>query len=86
MLDDLKSIGFKFATDLGYSFAMADCNLQYDVKSKIKEIEQKDIQLQEYYLQGLVTAEEKKKKSVEMWTNLADSMQDEAWKTLDKNN
>ena len=86
MLDDLKSIGFKFATDLGYSFAMADCNLQYDVKSKIKEIEQKDIQLQEYYLQGLVTAEEKKKKSVEMWNNLADSMQDEAWKTIDKNN
>lgn len=86
LLDDLKELGFKYATDLGFSFAMEDCYVDYDLKTKIAEMEEKDKQLQENYLQGLITEDEKNKLSTDMWNDFADESGEEAWKLLDKNN
>ncbi len=85
-LDDLKLLGFKYATNLGFSFAIEDCNVDFDVKSRIKEVEEKDLQLQENYLQGLITEKEKINISTEMWNDFASDLADEAWEKLDKNN
>lgn len=86
MLDNLKLLGFKYATDLGYSFGMEDCEIAVDVKSKISDLEKQDMILQENYLQGLSTLDEKNRLSVKMWNDLADTMADEAWKSLDAHN
>ncbi len=86
LLDNLKEMGFKFATNLGFSFGTEDCKVDFDVKLQIKEMEEKDIQLQENYLQGLITEKEKINLSTEMWNDFASDLADEAWKTLDKNN
>ncbi len=86
LLDNLKTIGFNYATDLGFSFAIEDCKVDFDVKNQIKEMEDKDIQLQENYLQGLITEKEKINISTEMWNDFSSDLADEAWKTLDKNN
>ena len=86
LLDDLKEMGFRFATNLGFSFGTEDCKVDFDVKSRIKEMEEKDIQLQENYLQGLITEKEKINLSTEMWNDFASDLAEEAWKTLDKNN
>lgn len=86
LLDDLKDIGFKYATDLGFTFAMEDCDIDMDLGSAIKDIEQKDLQLQENYLQGLSTEKEKVNQSIEMWQNFAEKSSDEAWSKLHKNN
>jgi DNA-directed RNA polymerase subunit beta' len=86
LLDDLKDLGFKYATDLGFSFGMADCKVDIDLDAKIGEVEKKDEQLQENYLQGLLTHDEKVKLSVDMWDEFTDELADEAWNSLDKNN
>jgi len=86
LLDNLKEMGFKFATDLGFSFAIEDCKIDFDVKVRIKEMEEKDLQLQENYLQGLITEKEKITLSTEMWNDFASELAEEAWQTLDKNN
>jgi len=86
ILDVLKAIGFKFATDMAFTFGMEDCKLNIDIHSRIQELEQKDLQLQENYLQGLITQEEKKRISVQQWNDFADTLSDEAWKSLDKSN
>lgn len=86
MLDTLKSLGFKYATDLGYSFSMSDCNVNVDIQSKIQELEKNDNVLQENYLQGLITSSERKKISIKMWNDFASTAEDEAWKSLDKRN
>jgi DNA-directed RNA polymerase subunit beta' len=86
LLDSLKLMGFNYATDLGFSFAIEDCNIDFDVESGIKEIEEKDLQLQENYLQGLITEKEKINLSTDMWNDFANDIAEEAWKTLDKNN
>jgi DNA-directed RNA polymerase subunit beta' len=85
-LDNMKSLGFKYATDIGFTMAPEDCNIDFDLESKIKEIEKKDEQLQENYLQGLITKKEKINLSTAMWNDFASELADEAWEKLDKNN
>ncbi|WKZ31500.1 MAG: DNA-directed RNA polymerase subunit beta' [Candidatus Dojkabacteria bacterium] len=86
LLDDLKMLGFKFATTLGFSFSMEDCKVDIDLKKRIQEVEQKDLHLQENYLQGLLTEQEKTNLSVTMWNEFTDELAAEAWASLDKNN
>jgi DNA-directed RNA polymerase subunit beta' len=86
LLDNLKEMGFKYATDLGFSFSIEDCRVDFNVESRIKEIEKKDIQLQDNYLQGLITETEKVNLSIEMWNDFSSDLAEEAWKILDKNN
>jgi len=86
ILDDLKLLGFKYATDLGFSFSMSDCNVDFDLETEIKKMEEKDEQLQENYLQGLMTRNEKVNISTNMWDDFANELADQAWEKLDKDN
>ncbi len=86
LLDDLKMLGFKYATDLGYSFAMDDCAVDMDLKSEIDNMNKKDEQLHENYLQGLLTEKEMLNLSTNMWSEFTDDMAQKSWSTLDKNN
>ncbi|KKQ10783.1 MAG: DNA-directed RNA polymerase subunit beta' [candidate division WS6 bacterium GW2011_GWE1_36_69] len=86
LLDNMKLLGFKYATDLGFSFAMEDCNLDFNLDSELKKMEEKDEQLQENYLQGLMTKSEKINISTTMWDDFANELADEAWTKLDKHN
>jgi len=86
LLDDFKDLGFKYATDLGFSFGMSDCKVDIDLKARIGSVEKKDEQLQENYLQGLLTHDEKVKLSVDMWDEFTDELADEAWNSLAKDN
>jgi len=86
ILDNMKLLGFKYATDLAFSFAMADCDVDFDLKTEIKKMEEKDEQLQENYLQGLMTKAEKINISTNMWDDFATDLADKAWEKLDKSN
>ncbi len=86
LLDSLKRFGFKYATDLGFSFAMEDCDLDLGLDKRIKAMEEKDKELEENYLQGLLTEKEKIRLSTNEWHNFADELQDEAWEKIDKDN
>lgn len=86
LLDNMKLLGFKYATDLGFSFAMEDCNLDFNLEDELKKVEEKDEQLQENYLQGLMTKGEKQTISANMWDDFANQLADEAWEKLDEHN
>jgi DNA-directed RNA polymerase subunit beta' len=86
ILDNLKLLGFKYATDLAFSFAMDDCDIDFDLQTEIDKMEEKDEQLQENYLQGLMTKGERIKMSTNMWDDFAGEVADKAWETLDKDN
>lgn len=86
ILDNMKLLGFKYATDLAFSFAMEDCDVDFDLKTEIKKMEEKDEQLQENYLQGLMTKTEKINISTNMWDDFATELADKAWEKLDKGN
>jgi DNA-directed RNA polymerase subunit beta' len=85
-LDNLKALGFKYATDIGFTLAPEDCKLDFALESRIAEIEEKDEELQENYLQGLITEKERISLSTTMWNDFAAQLAEEAWEKLDKNN
>ncbi|MCD4811070.1 DNA-directed RNA polymerase subunit beta' [bacterium] len=85
-LDNLKLLGFKYATDIGFTMAPEDCKIDFDLESRIAEMDKKDEQLQDNYLQGLITESEKINLSITMWNDFATELADEAWEELDKNN
>jgi DNA-directed RNA polymerase subunit beta' len=82
----MKALGFKYATDIGFTMAPEDCKIDFDLESRIEEMEEKDEQLQDNYLQGLITEKEKINLSTTMWNDFASELADEAWEKLDKNN
>ena len=86
LLDHMKNLGFKYATDIGFSFAMKDSDIPFDLDKEIDQMEEKDEQLQENYLQGLMTKEEKVNISTNMWDDFAVELAEKAWDTLEKNN
>lgn len=86
LLDTMKKLGFQYATDSGFSFSMSDCSVDMDVKSRVGEVEEKDEQLEENYLQGLIVAKEKNTLSINMWNDFADKISEEAWGKFTKNN
>ncbi|MCA9374934.1 DNA-directed RNA polymerase subunit beta' [Candidatus Dojkabacteria bacterium] len=86
LLDDLKMLGFKYATNLAFSFGMEDCKVDIDLKTKIHEMEKKEEQLQENFLQGLSTEKEKRNLATKMWNDFTDQLSEEAWDSLQKNN
>lgn len=86
LLDNMKSLGFKYATDLAFSFAMEDCYVDFDTKSEIKKMDEKDEQLQENYMQGLMTKREKINISTNMWDDFSDELAEKAWQTLPESN
>jgi DNA-directed RNA polymerase subunit beta' len=85
-LDSMKALGFKYATDIGFTMAPEDAKLDFDLKDRIAEMEKKDEELQENYLQGLITEKERISLSTTMWNDFASQLADEAWEKLDRNN
>jgi DNA-directed RNA polymerase subunit beta' len=85
-LDNMKGLGFKYATDIGFTMAPEDCKIDFDLETRIEEMEEKDEQLQDNYLQGLITEKERISLSTTMWNDFASELADEAWEKLDKNN
>jgi DNA-directed RNA polymerase subunit beta' len=86
LLDELKKIGFKYATDLGFSFAMEDCEIEMGLPEKLSKMEEKDKELEANYLEGLITEQEKFKLSTNMWADFGDDLEAEAWETIVKDN
>ncbi|KUK77654.1 MAG: DNA-directed RNA polymerase subunit beta [candidate division WS6 bacterium 34_10] len=85
-LDSMKALGFKYATDIGFTMAPEDAKLDFDLEDRIAEMEKKDEELQENYLQGLITEKERISLSTTMWNDFASQLADEAWEKLDRNN
>lgn len=85
-LDNVKDLGFRFATELGFNLAVEDFEIDIDRDKALAEGDKKEMKLQEDYLSGLSTYEEKKRFSVENWKKINDTLQDRIFERIDVNN
>jgi DNA-directed RNA polymerase subunit beta' len=74
MLDQMKSLGFKYATQSGTTIAMKDIVVPPQKQSLLSAADTKISRLEEQYLEGLITDSERYKASVEIWTDVSDKM------------
>lgn len=82
LLDDLKDLGFSFATKSGLTISVRDCLIPQEKESILKEAHERVAKINERYERGLVTEEERKSKIIEIWMETVDRVADATMKNL----
>ena len=76
VLDAIKDMGFKYASKSGTTIAINDIEVSPLKTSIIAEAEQKVTQLEQQYMMGLITDDERYRNTVDIWTSANDSLTD----------
>ena len=84
MLDQLKNLGFKYATQSGTTIAMKDIVTPPQKQSLLSAADTKITKLDEQFQEGLITDHERYEASVGIWTDVSNKMTDAVEDTLDK--
>lgn len=86
MVDAIKDLGFYGGTISGLSFGIFDAKI-YPEKGKIlKEANAKVAEIETNFSEGLITVEEKKRLTQEVWIETAEDLTDKTWNLLDPTN
>ena len=86
LVDRIKSIGFEYLTTSGLSVAVAD-NIMIENKGEmIKEADLQVNEILETYNQGLITEEEKRRLSFEVWMETTEKIASATWDKFDERN
>jgi len=83
-VDNVKNLGFKAAGKSGISWGMDDLVVPKEKGAILKESEDKVDIVMEQYNMGLLTAEEKRNKSIEIWNEAKNKITDKVRESLDK--
>lgn len=67
ILDQIKVLGFEFATYSGISWGMNDLSISLDKNSIFNEVEKKLSLIQEQYRNGLLTDSERRSRVIDLW-------------------
>src|SRR5437899_2889243 len=82
MLDDVKTLGFNYATKAGLSIGIDDMVIPEHKYSLVKEAEKKVIEVQQQYLDGAITNGERYNKVIEIWSGITEKVADEMFSVL----
>ncbi len=83
-IDKIKNLGFKMSTQSGISWGMDDLVVPQEKSKIIQEAENKVEEIIKQYEMGLLTAEEKRNKVIEIWSEAKDIITESVRKSLDK--
>ena len=75
VLDDIKDIGFKFATVSGTTIAIKDIITPPQKQSLLSSADQKIRKLNDQYMEGMITETEKYQSSVNIWEDVSKKME-----------
>ncbi|MEO6198177.1 MAG: DNA-directed RNA polymerase subunit beta', partial [Dehalococcoidia bacterium] len=75
MVDQMKNVGFEFATKSGISISMNDLRVPDEKEGLLKEADSRIATIQEDYDQGLTTEDERYSKAIDVWRDTTDKVQ-----------
>ena len=75
VLDDIKDIGFKFATQSGTTIAIKDIITPPQKQSLLSSADQKIRKLDEQYMEGMITEVERYQSSISVWEDVSKKME-----------
>ncbi len=82
MIDSLKDLGFWAGSLSGISLSVQDCVVIPEKEEVIQESNQRAAQIEENFKQGLITQEEKKRLSQEIWLETTEVLAEKTWESL----
>ena len=75
MLDNIKRLGFRYATQSGASIAISDIQVPAVKKSILAAADKEVTELESQYQQGLITHTEQYRQAVDIWSKASDKME-----------
>jgi DNA-directed RNA polymerase subunit beta' len=86
LVDDIKDLGFFGGTVSGISFGIFDAKV-YPGKAKVlEEAEDRVSEIEDNFSQGLITAEEKRRLTQEVWIEVSEDLADKTWNEMEPTN
>jgi DNA-directed RNA polymerase subunit beta' len=86
MVDDIKDLGFLGGTMSGISFGIFDAKIFPGKGKVLAEADEKVAEIEENFEQGLITAEEKKRLTQEIWIEVSEDLADKTWDQMEPDN
>ncbi|OGM11616.1 DNA-directed RNA polymerase subunit beta' [Candidatus Woesebacteria bacterium RBG_16_34_12] len=84
MIDAVKNIGFIGGTISGLSFGIFDAKVYPGKEKLLKQADKQVAEHEENFSQGLITEEERRRLSQEVWMETTEEIADRTWEMLDK--
>jgi len=86
LVDRIKNIGFWAGTMSGLSVSITDSVISPEKDEIIAQANQKVAEVEQNYSMGLITLEEKRRLSQEVWMETTETLADKTWELIDANN
>ncbi|MCJ7764277.1 MAG: DNA-directed RNA polymerase subunit beta', partial [Dehalococcoidales bacterium] len=84
MLDNLKKLGFHYATKSGITIAMSDIKVPSVKPKLLEEAEERTLIIESQYRRGLITEDERYNSVIEVWMETTDRITDAISTSMDK--
>ena len=85
ILDKIKAFGFRYATYAGITWSISDVPVPAIKKQLVEEGQRAAAREQENYQEGLLTEEERKRMTIELWAKVSGDLRKHVVDALDKN-
>ena len=83
LLDDIKKLGFEFATLGGITIGIDDLKIPKAKEDVLKEAKLEVAKIEEQYHKGIITDRERYNKVIDVWTHATDKVSDLLFKEMD---
>ncbi len=84
MLDELKELGFRYATQAGISIGIDDMVIPENKNRLVEQAEKEVVKVQQQYLDGAITNGERYNKVIAIWSDVTEKVADEMFKALEE--
>ena len=86
MIDRVKDLGFWAGTLSGVSVSITDCLISPQKETIIKDTNSKVAEIEANYSTGLITSEERRRLTQEVWLETTEALADTTWELFDETN
>jgi DNA-directed RNA polymerase subunit beta' len=83
MLDEIKTLGFLYATKAGISIGIDDLVVPLSKAALVNAAEKEVIEVEKQYQEGAITHGERYNKVIAIWSNVTDRVADEMFQTME---
>ncbi len=84
MLDELKELGFQYATASGISIGIDDMVIPGDKFSLVENTEKEVVKVQQQYLDGAITNGERYNKVIAIWSDITEKVAEQMFKAMER--
>ncbi len=83
LVDDIKNLGFRYATRSGLTISVSDITVPAEKKEILSRVTEQVAKTEQQYRRGLITEDERYVKTVQLWTDATDEVTDAVRKAID---